>query len=305
MPSSNRSSSKSSTGDDPVPSTPQSGPSTRPSTQNNSSPLPIARTADMIGANISRKRTRDEENDIMNLPAQMTPATSPTSYYGNTIARRDPLTGQRTVVEGQTQLNAQTIEQHLANRLNEAPRHGSIEEDVSDSPARKALRTTNGNDINGVNEASLSPDTRPTGIGPGEPVVDEFSRLFGIGWRQPSPTARQGSARGWARYIETHYPLTNVEIMALTGERTLVRSNEGTFLFREDLRQGQLLSRDYNEAAARLRQNPVSPVFESAHPITANPQANEGHSGGRESSPSQSPPRATAGVDVDAEMEMD
>ena len=182
------------------------------------------------------------------------------------------------------------------------PRQGATEEeDVGDSPRRKAQRTTNGN----VNGTGTSQDSPLASNRSEEPVVDEYSRLLGIGWRQPSPTTMQGSARGWARYIETNYPLTSVEVVAQTSEKTLVRAIEGTYLFHENLREGQLLSRVHEDAIARLRQNSRNPHFEGAHPMTPTPQANAGHSSDEGPSPSRSPPEAGAGVDVDAEMELD
>ena len=193
----------------------------------------------------------------------------------------------------------------MADRLQDMPRQDATEEeDLGDSPRRKAQRTTNG--TNGhVNGTSTLPDPPLTTNRSEEPVVDEYSRLLGVGWRQPSPATRQGSARGWARYIETHYPLTHVEIVAQTSEVTLVRAIEGTYLFHENLREGRLLSRIHDDAIARLQQNPRNPHFEGLNSMTPNRQANAGHSSDEEHSPSRSPPEAGAGVDVDAHMELD
>ena len=190
----------------------------------------------------------------------------------------------------------------MENRLQDVPRQGATEEeDLGDSPRRKAQRTTNGQ----VNGTSMSPDSPLMNNRSEEPVVDEYSRLLGVGWRQPSPATMQGSARGWARYIETNYPLTNVEIIAQTSEQTLVRAIEGTYLFHENLREGRLLSRVHDDAIARLQQNSRNPHFEGVNSLTPTGQANAGHSSDEGHSPSRSPPGAGAGVDVDAEMELD
>ena len=194
------------------------------------------------------------------------------------------------------------FEEHVARGLQGMPRRDALEEeDGGDSPRRKAQRTTNG-DANGT---ATSQEVASTSNRSEEPVVDEYSRLLGIGWRQPSPTTMQGSARGWARYIETNYPLTNVEILAQTSEHTLVRAVEGTYLFHENLREGRLLSRVHDDAIARLRQNSRNPHFEGVDSMTPTPQANAGHSSDEGHSPSRSLPEAGAGVDVDAEMELD
>ena len=201
-------------------------------------------------------------------------------------------------------MSTESIEEHVARGLQGMPRRGATEEEGDgDSPRRKAQRTTNGN--GNVNGTDTSQDIPSTSNRSEEPVVDEYSRLLGIGWRQPSPNTMQGSARGWARYIETNYPLTNVEILAQTSEQTLVRAIEGTFLFHENLREGRLLSRVHDDAIARLRENSRNPHFEGVNSMTPTPQANAGHSSDEGHSPSRSLPEAGAGVDVDAEMELD
>lgn len=189
----------------------------------------------------------------------------------------------------------------MQHRLQDMPRQGTTEEEnLGDSPRRKAQRTTNGH----TNGTSPSPDS-PFANNRFEEFVDQYSRLLGVGWRQPSPATMQGSARGWARYIETNYPLTQVEIVAQTSEQTLVRAIEGTYLFHENLREGRLLSRVHDDAIERLRQNSRNPHFEGVNSMTPTRQANAGPSSDEGHSPSRSPPEAGAGVDVDAEMELD
>jgi hypothetical protein len=103
-----------------------------------------------------------------------------------------------------------------------------------------------------------------------QPIVDNFTLHLGIGWRRLSEDKHiQAAARGWARYIENHYPITNVRLQLESKglQSYLVEANEGFFLFAENLRQGQFVSSDVNQTLANLRSTP--PVFEGHEVMTA------------------------------------
>ncbi|KAK8086866.1 hypothetical protein PG994_001840 [Apiospora phragmitis] len=103
-----------------------------------------------------------------------------------------------------------------------------------------------------------------------ETVVDNLTLHLGIGWSRVSDSEHiQAASRGWARYIENHFPVTNVNIQLESKglQSYLVEASEGYFLFGEDLRQGQLVSRDLNQAFVNLKASP--PVFEGAAPMVA------------------------------------
>ena len=92
-----------------------------------------------------------------------------------------------------------------------------------------------------------------------EPTVDEFTRHLGIGWSSISPDPDiQAAARGWTKFIENHFPITDVRIRLQSRGLAsyLVQSNEGFFLFAEDLKHGQLVS----TSLERTWQNLSSPV---------------------------------------------
>lgn len=77
------------------------------------------------------------------------------------------------------------------------------------------------------------------------PVVDDFTLHLGIGWRRISDDDHiQAAARGWARFIENHFPITNARVVLESKglQSYLVESSQGFFLFAENLRQGQLVS---------------------------------------------------------------
>lgn len=103
-----------------------------------------------------------------------------------------------------------------------------------------------------------------------QPIVDNFTLHLGIGWNRISEDEHiQAAARGWARYIENHFPITNAQIQLESKglQSYLVESSEGFFLFAENLRQGQLVSRDVNQTLINLKSAP--PVFEGLEIMTA------------------------------------
>ncbi|KAI1499819.1 hypothetical protein F5X99DRAFT_419704 [Biscogniauxia marginata] len=128
-----------------------------------------------------------------------------------------------------------------------------------------------------LNCTSPARDLDPTASSPGlsadtssQPIVDNFTLHLGIGWRRISEDEHiQAAARGWARYIENHFPVTNVRIQLESKglQSYLVEASEGFFLFAEDLRHGQLVSKDANQALANLRTSP--PIFEGVEVMSA------------------------------------
>jgi hypothetical protein len=102
------------------------------------------------------------------------------------------------------------------------------------------------------------------------PIIDDFTLHLGIGWRRISADEHiQAAARGWARYIENHYPVTNVNIcLESKGLASyLVESTQGYFLFAENLREGRLLSATIQGAMQNLQSNP--PTFEGSENMLA------------------------------------
>ncbi|KAI0547341.1 hypothetical protein F4679DRAFT_574831 [Xylaria curta] len=103
-----------------------------------------------------------------------------------------------------------------------------------------------------------------------QPIIDNFTLHLGIGWRRISEDEHiQAAARGWARYIENHFPVTNARIQLESKglQSYLVEASEGFFLFAENLRQGQLVSRNVDQTLANLKSTP--PVFEGLEVMTA------------------------------------
>jgi hypothetical protein len=103
-----------------------------------------------------------------------------------------------------------------------------------------------------------------------QPIVDDFTFHLGIGWSRISDDGHiQAAARGWARYIENHYPVTNVKILLESRglQSYLVEATEGFFLFAENLRQGRLVSTTPEGALNNLKISP--PVFDGLDTMNA------------------------------------
>ncbi|KAL8381106.1 hypothetical protein RB595_005403 [Gaeumannomyces hyphopodioides] len=130
--------------------------------------------------------------------------------------------------------------------------------DVSTRPDSSPIRSS-------ADNAAQSPSDSPS-----QPIVDDFTMHLGIGWSRISDDEHiQAAARGWARYIENHYPVSNAKIRLESRglESYLVEANEGYFLFAENLRQGRLVSQDSQRALDNLKSSP--PTFDGAETMMA------------------------------------
>ncbi len=98
-----------------------------------------------------------------------------------------------------------------------------------------------------------------------EPVIDHFSHLLGVGWNRIGPDPdTQAATRGWARYIENHYHLSDVDILltskAFEGACLVCARNgahKGYFLFSEDLGQARLVAFNWDVCVGRLQSSPL------------------------------------------------
>lgn len=116
----------------------------------------------------------------------------------------------------------------------------------------------------------MTPDGNSSAAGPSQPVIDDFTFHLGIGWNRLSEDEHiQAAARGWARYIGNHYPVTEPKILLESKglESYLVEAREGYFLFAENLHQGRLVSSNAQRALVNLKSSP--PVLDGAQTMLA------------------------------------
>lgn len=103
-----------------------------------------------------------------------------------------------------------------------------------------------------------------------EPTVDAFTIHLGIGWSRISDDEDiQAAARGWARFIENHFPVSDVHIRLQSRGLAsyLVETRQGWFLFGEDLKEGRLVSTSLERTFEHLKPSP--PLFEGEHILAA------------------------------------
>jgi hypothetical protein len=212
-----------------------------------------------------RKRSRDEAAVNLDPPAKIKDREEGWVFGpGMTLIKAD----SNYVAEASSQSGTWLEEDHAAKeekrRQDEAeqraPRSNKLQRvaqpAVADSlaaskcsPVASAFANQNGNDA---------------------PIVDDFTLHLGIGWRKISIDEHiQAAARGWARYIENHFPVTNAQVRLESKglQSYLVEASEGFFLFAENLRQGQFVSANVRGALKNLQTSP--PSFDDANVLHA------------------------------------
>lgn len=211
-----------------------------------------------IKANFSRKRSNTTEDlDEARLPPTRTPAISPDAIHGAGMELIDPLTGVAKRAESQTGT-------WLEGKLEQAFQDDSAEPRSStldlpgQSPKRKLLRRDTSTSTGGTDGACDPSGTSLTGVENGD--IDLYTQLLGVGWykvkEDPDVLA---ATRGCVRYIENHYPLTEVEIISKSKglDLVLAKSREGWYLFPESLSIGRRIARTWEDTLSNLRALPM------------------------------------------------
>jgi hypothetical protein len=218
-----------------------------------------------LSATAGRKRSRDEA--AVNLEPEAPPLEDGWTYGPGMVLIK---TGSSYTLDASSQ-SGTWVDQKLDDTLNP-------QSEVANPRSHKSQRL--------VRDSSVSPHSTPvlestfdlstTAANASQssddgPIVDDITLQLGIGWRKISSDEHiQAAARGWARYIENHYPVTNARIGAESSglQSYLVEANEGIFLFDENLRQGRLVSQDAQRALQHLQCRP--PTFDGEVTLCAN-----------------------------------
>lgn len=213
----------------------------------------------------SKKRSHEEispEDESMGgtLPLSRTPGISPEAIYSEGIARINPLTGTATTAETQTR---RWFEDQLEKQLEKKPqldmdeKAGQEMDSGGDSPKRKVQRRENSSNADVTLAANPSGSSKATTA---DPTIDQYTHLLGIGWTHVGEdSGLVAMARGFSRYIENHYPLTNSEILLKSKslDSYLVKTSQGHYLFSEDLMEGRLVAKTWEETLVNLQSSPV------------------------------------------------
>lgn len=101
--------------------------------------------------------------------------------------------------------------------------------------------------------------------------IDPYSVKIGVGWTTVIYDAESlAAARGWSRYIERNYPLSNVTFLANSKRHDayLVSTSEGWYLFKEDLSKGRLVAKESWEVTVKYLKEGVI-HFEGSQELSA------------------------------------
>lgn len=216
-----------------------------------------------------RKRSRDEasvnlEPDVSALPVEepetewvygpgMTLVKSKTQYVSDAGTQSGTWLEEKKAAEEATRQELRALNRN----------HKSQRTECSANAQPSALTTTAASPLK-VSAASSPTEGRQA------PVIDDFTLHLGIGWRRISGDEHiQAAARGWARFIENHFAISNARVVLESNglQSYLVEASEGFFLFAENLRQGQLVSRTVDGALRNLQCSP--PKFDGAETLSA------------------------------------
>jgi hypothetical protein len=236
-----------------------------------------------------RKRSRDEaasnlEDDYFPIPAQAKPVVENEEEweYGEGMTLIKPK-GNGYAIEASSQTGTWAEEKAEEEKAKAAAAAAAIAKALADRPVLRASKSqrlnlsatpTIAEEVS--NATASSPGSPERSGGYAEPTIDDFTRHLGIGWSSinSADTDIQAAARGWSKYIENHFPVSNamIRLQSKALESYLVQTNEGYFLFGEDLKHGRLVSTNLQKTFANL-QGPV-PTFEgeSLMEATASPK---------------------------------
>jgi hypothetical protein len=224
-----------------------------------------------------RKRSRDEaadslEDDFFAPASAPDPESEEEWEYGEgmTLIRPNSFiidASSQTGTRAEEEAESKHLQAQTPPAVQERPimrSHKSQRLDLTATPVIAEEMGLN----NGLAIASSPPKTSSTSAQ--EPTVDAFTIHLGIGWSRISDDEDiQAAARGWAKFIENHYPLSGVHIRLQSKGLAsyLVEAREGWFLFGEDLKEGRLVSASLDRTFENLKTTP--PVFDSEEILVA------------------------------------
>ncbi|OQE86191.1 hypothetical protein PENNAL_c0021G04367 [Penicillium nalgiovense] len=248
----------------------------------------------------SRKRSRDEATSeeavapSTPLRHQAPPAPKVKPIYGEGMVLLNPQTGLAISAESQTGTwYEQEAEVQQAAAAPVSSRSNALLSDATDV-SRKSQRLDKSapglDDIalssirQRLDDPSSNDQHRTLNAGPAppaEPLVDDATRLLGIGWQRVNTDGDIAPAvRGWTKYIDNQYSAHLRDSQMLMKSRSLnaylvvatpiSESSPAFYLFTEDLTQGQLVASSWEPCLQNLRSSPI--IFEGPTPLGATDQ---------------------------------
>ena len=194
------------------------------------------------------------------------------------MAHINPLTGTTTTAETRT---GTWFEDQLEMKLQQDVEDTDVQTRDAEgrSPKRKIQRLDTSSDADV--DVAANPTESP------KVTVADPTHLLGIGWTQVGEDSGFiAMARGYSRYISNHYPLTVSEILLKSKslDAYLVRTDQGYFLFPEDLSEARLVARTWEDTVANLQSSPVRYSSAQAHRAARTPGTSRESDNGTRSS---------------------
>ncbi|KAJ5434365.1 hypothetical protein N7491_004960 [Penicillium cf. griseofulvum] len=264
---------------------------------NNNSAQPIPSSSNFSSAPAvpkpSRKRSRDEATFEETVAPSAAPAPAPKvqPIYGEGMVLLNPQTGLAISAESQTGTwYEQQSEVQQAASAPVSSRSNALIPDATDI-SRKSQRLDKSapglDDIalssmcQRLDDPSSNDQHRTLNAGPAppaEPLVDDATRLLGIGWQRVNTEGDMAPAvRGWTKYIDNQYSAHLHDSQMLLKSRALNAylvaatptsgHSPAFYLFSEDLTHGQLVASSWEACLQNLRSSPI--IFEGAAPLGA------------------------------------
>ena len=231
-----------------------------------------ANSSTPITTNPSRKRCRDECSDENPESGLVQACSDPiaNSILANDahMVLTDSINDHPMSVESQIAIlpeEKQDIELHVKVEMTSQTEDQFKETSVPKPKFQRRDTSSNSNDKGDASKAS-----RNSLKSSEDPVIDQFTHILGVGWARVSDDIDiQAAVRGWARYIENHYPVSLVKLVLKSKglEAYLAETKNGYFLFSEDLSKGRLVGSCWETCLANLQQSPI--VYESMEVLKA------------------------------------
>ncbi|KAJ5514135.1 hypothetical protein N7463_003687 [Penicillium fimorum] len=244
----------------------------------------------------SRKRSRDEATleEAVAPSAPPAPAPKVQPIYGEGMVLLNPQTGLAISAESQTGTwYEQQSEQAAAAPVSSAS--NVLLSDATDVSRKSQRLDTSAPGLDDIalssmrqrlDDPSSNDQHRTLNSGPAppaEPLVDDATRLLGIGWQRVNTDGDMAPAvRGWTKYIDNQYSAHLHDSQMLLKSRALNAylvsatptsgHSSAFYLFTEDLTHGQLVASSWEACLQNLRSSPI--IFEGASPLGATDRPN-------------------------------
>ncbi|MCJ1252791.1 hypothetical protein MMC24_000597 [Lignoscripta atroalba] len=214
-----------------------------------------------ITTNPSRKRCREDDNSAEQYDASSLsrPVVQPqqAAVYGEGMTLMDPTGG--LLISAESQTGTWYEEQFGASRA--AMLVAKAQGEAVSEPRQKIQRLSGSSAMPSVPTIASSTSSNLANVYLSSPGSNQISHLLGVGWTTFGADEHiQAAARGWARYIENHYPsMANVRILLKNEgmDMSLVQADAGYFLFSEDLSTGRFVASSEENCIKYLQANPI------------------------------------------------